>query len=809
MDYSFNNYLDQEHKDAMMKRVFAVGCMIYTIMGFGFQYTNMSNFDPFWMRFLVSSLGVSVVILSQISDFFKRNFSMSLFITMLIYNAHFYYLLFMNDFDASYKTSLLVVIITTILFINRTSSYLYYSAINMALYIGLMAVSDHWDKQGLLLGFLILMVLIFGYLKNKETYNAFFKLKKSEEQINEVNNNVFYGIFRINTEGRLLYANDQLVRMLGYNLSEDRLVISELRNMLHSKKEIVAKMATKQSIHDEVVRYNRKDGSDFWGQLNLTAVVDADGDVEFFDGTLIDITDKKRAENELMLFSAAIDHTPTGVVITDRFGIITYANPYFTKLTGYTVDEVMGKGIEKFGAKDDPNSMIMWKKLVSGDVWKGDLNFRSKDGEVLTELTSVAPIWNEKGHIVNFVIISEDITERKKAEVALLKAKEEAEATTKAKEQFLSTMSHELRTPMNSVIGISNLLLDEHPRPEQAENLNILKYSATHLLAIINDILDLSKIEAGKLDFNEEDFDLHYTLINIKRTLGLTAKNKGLKLNLTVDKDLPNILRGDQLRLSQVLNNLVSNALKFTEKGQVNIDVKTLLDLPNSVELQINVSDTGIGIPEDQIDEIFESFSQANAGITRKYGGTGLGLAITKKLVEMQGGTITVTSRQNEGSTFSIRLKFKKGDKAFRAEKIQEIKEFSQLNNIRILLVDDNKINQKVAIKFLSRWNTVVEAADNGLDALQKITSQRFDIVLMDIQMPEMNGYEATRAIRRLPDPEKSNIPIIALTAAALSHEKENAFLSGMNDYVCKPFSPAELYSKLVKYTINPVQVKQ
>ncbi|MDX2002131.1 MAG: PAS domain S-box protein [Chitinophagales bacterium] len=784
-----------------MKSFFAIGCMLYTIFGFGFHATESNAFDPFWMRFLVSSIGFTVVILSQISQFFKRNFLMSLFLTMLVYNAHFYFLLYMNDFHPNYKLSLLVVMITTILFINNPKSYLWYSILNLCTYEFVLLMSDNFDKDAMLLGMMILLVLIFGYLKNREIEYAFERLKKREEQINDVNNNVYYGIFRIDMESRLLYANEQLVKMLGYSISEDRMVISELRSVLQSSSEISRMMQNNQAIHDYEVQLQRRDGSDFWGQLSLRPVYNDKHKLECYDGTLIDITSRKKAETELMLFSAAIDHTSTGVIITDKNGGISYCNPYFMKLTGYAAKEMMGKRLEDFGVKDDNSNLHMWTKLVSGLVWKGDLNFYTKAGQIITELTSVAPIRNDKGQIMNFVIVTEDITDRKKAELELLHAKEQAETTTKAKQQFLSTMSHELRTPMNSVIGITNLLLEENPRPEQIENLNILKYSATQLLGTINDILDLSKIEAGKLELHEDNFDLHYLLINTKRTHSINAKKKNLSLSLKVDEILPNILRGDQLRLSQILNNLVGNAVKFTEKGEVKIQVNTKRESLEDVNLQIKISDTGIGISKEQMERIFDSFSQASSDTSRKYGGTGLGLAITKKLVEMMGGTIALESQIGRGSTFTIDLTLKKGSKAFKAEKVAEVGEFSQLHGIKILLVDDNKINQKVASKFLSKWNTIVELADSGQEALEKLKNNSFDIILMDIQMPEMNGYEATQAIRKLADKEKSNIPVIALTAAALSEEKEAAFQSGMNDYVSKPFAPAELYSKLAKYT--------
>lgn len=802
MDIKFNKGFS-ERKEQTIQRIFIIGCMLYVSIGFAYQLTEIEVNDPFWLRFLVGTLGLMALIMTRLSDYFQRYFSSVLLMTMFLYNVHFYYLLYINDFDANYRISLLVVIITTVMFINSKKIHLGFNVFTMLAYGGLMLYTERIDNDSLLLGLLILIVLLFGYMKNTDRMEAFRLVKENQTLLNTVNNNIYNGIFRINTQFRLLYANEYLARMLGYSITEDRMVVEQIKNAFRNHPAIARRLDALEAIKDVEVSFFRKDGSEFWGLVNMTPFVTEDGDLPFYDGTILDITDKKLAENELMLFSAAIDHTPTGVIITDRWGKITYANPYFTKLTGFTIDEVMGTRIERYGVVNDAASARTWGRLISGTVWKGELNFINKKGEVLTELTSVAPIRNDKGEIQNIVILTEDITERKHAEVATLEAKEKAEEATRAKEQFLSTMSHELRTPMNSVIGISNILLEENPRPDQVENLNILKFSAVNLLAIINDILDLSKIEAGKMEFLKEDFDLHYTLINIKRAHALRAEEKGIKIQLQVDEKLPNILKGDSHRLNQVLNNLVSNAVKFTEKGMVNIHVGIEDETDEKVRLRITIADTGIGIPADKLGVIFQSFGQATAETAQKYGGTGLGLAITQKLVELQGGVIDVASTLGQGTIFTVLLSYERGNILYRNEKPMLPAESSKLEQASILLVDDNLINQKVAIKFLSRWKAQVTTADNGQDALDKHLAGDYDLILMDLQMPVMDGLEATSLIRKMDDPIKAGIPIIALTAAAMNQERELAIKLGVNDYVCKPFVPEELYDKLVKFTLK------
>jgi len=301
-----------------------------------------------------------------------------------------------------------------------------------------------------------------------------------------------------------------------------------------------------------------------------------------------------------------------------------------------------------------------------------------------------------------------------------------------------------------------------------------LKFSANNLLALINDMLDLTKIEAGKLDILPGDFDLEQTVNVIKKAHSLRASQKNVELSLQIEKDIPLLLIGDAMRLNQILHNLVGNAVKFTDSGKVEIVVKRKKTNDSSIELEFSVRDSGIGIPADKIDHIFEKFSPASAITNRIYGGTGLGLAITKLLIELQGGKISVSSEAGKGTLFTFTLPFKKSSKTLLPKEAVEVKLYSGLKNIYILVVEDNKVNQKVASKFLTKWDAIVEFADNGAEALEKIKNNHYDVVLMDLLMPVMDGYEATRQIRKISKYE--SLPIIALTASAMSHEREKAF---------------------------------
>jgi signal transduction histidine kinase/CheY-like chemotaxis protein/HPt (histidine-containing phosphotransfer) domain-containing protein len=392
------------------------------------------------------------------------------------------------------------------------------------------------------------------------------------------------------------------------------------------------------------------------------------------------------------------------------------------------------------------------------------------------------------------------VLERSIYETELIHAKEQAEYSARAKEQFLSTMSHEIRTPMNAVIGMTHLLIQENPKPEQVGNLKMLQFSAENLLVLINDILDYNKIESGMVSFECIPFNLAGLLESIRFSLGFKAEEKHIGFDIQLDGQLPPVLLGDPVRLAQILTNLVSNAIKFTEKGHVTLEAVLKRDDGDSVLLDFAVTDTGIGIKAEKLAYIFDRFTQAESDTTRKYGGTGLGLAITKRLLEMQGSQIGVDSRPREGSRFYFSLPFRKGDEASPVrDRYAYTTTARLLDRVQLLLVEDNEINRKVATKFLNKWGIQPDYAHNGVQAIEKIKEKEYDLILMDLQMPEMDGYEAARIIRETKAQE--GIPIIALTASAMHDVAQKIFDAGMNDFVMKPFHPDDLYQKIAKYT--------
>ncbi|OCX52890.1 hypothetical protein BEL04_00745 [Mucilaginibacter sp. PPCGB 2223] len=390
----------------------------------------------------------------------------------------------------------------------------------------------------------------------------------------------------------------------------------------------------------------------------------------------------------------------------------------------------------------------------------------------------------------------------------LEKAMIRSEKSSEAQSDFLSTMSHEIRTPLNAVIGMSNLLMMENPRPDQKENLEILRFSAGNLLTLINDVLDFNKIESGKIAFENIKFNLNELMQNICGGQMVKAQEKGLDFSLHVDGFLKTrYMIGDPTRLSQIIFNLISNAIKFTKKGGVKVSVTCVQDRHNEATIRFSIQDSGIGIADDKIAAIFEPFTQESITTTRQFGGTGLGLAIVKRLLELQGVSINVTSEIGVGSEFFFVMDFPVStDTLVPEEPLRNITPAERgdypIGNMQVLIAEDNPVNVMLMKKLFSKWNITPVIAENGERAIELLQYGNFDIILMDLQMPVLDGFEAAKAIRKMPDPKKATIPIIALTASALFDIKDRVYNAGMNDYVSKPFKPNELMDKMLNLVI-------
>ena len=421
-----------------------------------------------------------------------------------------------------------------------------------------------------------------------------------------------------------------------------------------------------------------------------------------------------------------------------------------------------------------------------------------KDGTMVWLSASNTPVLNAKGQLERQVELINDITQRKKVEQEIIESRAQAIQLSEAKEMFLSVMSHEIRTSLNAVIGMTHLLLENDPKPSQIDDLNILKFSSENLLNIINDILDFTKIETGNLELESIPFDLHTLCVDIINSLQVNAGKRGNLLSLTYDYLIPNQLLGDKTRLYQILMNLLGNAIKFTEGGKIQLLLKLQKTKKEQSTIYFEVRDNGIGIPKDKLSYIFETFTQARADISRKYGGTGLGLAITKKLIKLYNSDIKVQSTEGKGTIFSFAISFKKVSEA--ALIVKPVLLQNNFSTKKILVVDDNEVNILIAKRFLSKWGFIIDFAVNGEEAIHKIIENTYDLVFMDIRMPGIDGFDATKIIREMPGDYFQNLPIIALTASTLHDENMKFKEAGMNGHILKPFNPDEIKDLLASY---------
>ncbi|MEI6822879.1 MAG: PAS domain S-box protein [Bacteroidota bacterium] len=514
-------------------------------------------------------------------------------------------------------------------------------------------------------------------------------------------------------------------------------------------------------------------------------------------------------------------HDPLFTISTE--GKITDINNASVNITGVAYDKLIGTDFFDYFTKPQKAREIYKEVFAKGFV--ADYPLTIRDGKLTDVLLNGSVYKDEQGNVLGVVVVARDITEQKRIETEMMEAKVFAEFATeiaeeakckaenatsiakdavKAKQQFLSNMSHEIRTPMNAIIGFTKVLLKTNLSAKQNEYLTAIKMSGDALIVLINDILDLAKVDAGKMTFEHTPFKMAVSISAMLHLFETKIHEKNLKLIKEYDSNIPEVLIGDSIRLHQIILNLVSNAVKFTTEGEITVNVKLLSEDDEKATVEFTISDTGIGIAENKIGNIFESFRQASSNTSRLYGGTGLGLSIVKQLIEPQGGSIKVKSKINEGSTFCFILSFQKTN--VDAVLDSEIIELDlDIKNINVLVVEDIALNQLLMKTLLDEFGFKCDIASNGKIAIEKLQTGSYDIILMDLQMPEMNGFEATEYIR---NKLNSNIPIIALTADVTTVDLEKCKLVGMNDYIAKPVDERVLYSKVVGLVKKPVAIK-
>ncbi|RQW79927.1 MAG: PAS domain S-box protein [Methanothrix sp.] len=668
--------------------------------------------------------------------------------------------------------------------------------------------------------------------RTAELNKANLALKDTRDYLDKIINSIGDPIFVKDSHHRLILVNDAACKLFGRPRIEilgrtayELFPASEMADVSWEKDEAVFRTGD-ENVNEETNTY--APGVTLTVLVKKTLYRDKDGN-KFLVGVTRDITERKRMEEALReserRLMDIIDFLPDATFVIDKEGKVVAWNKAIETMTGIKAEEMIGKGNYEYALpfygerrpilvdlvfKNNEQFQSKYEDFEQMDaVLRGEAYMPNMKDGIAYLLGSAAVLHDSSGNVFGAIESIRDITDRKIAENDLMEAKEAAEAAVRSKSEFLANMSHEIRTPLNAVVGLTGLLLDADLTPTQKDYVQIVRSSGNELLSVINDILDFSKIEGGKMELERLPFDLRRCLEISLDLVDANASEKGLKLGYHIDPAVPAAIIGDVTRLRQVLVNLLSNAVKFTDSGSVSIDVaeRTAASIePKDAnfheiqyEIQFAISDTGIGIPEDKADRLFQSFSQIDSSTTRKYGGTGLGLAISKKLVEMMGGRIWMERNKPNGSIFYFTIMTKAAScDPIKPSNIPEKYEFGAAQTVpkslRILLAEDNAINQKVALLMLKRLGYSADVAANGLEVLQALDRQPYDIVLMDVQMPEMDGFDAARRIReRWPNGPK----IIAITAYALEGDRERCLEAGMDDYISKPIQLEELKTAL------------
>ncbi|MDK9715389.1 MAG: PAS domain S-box protein [Sulfuritalea sp.] len=650
-------------------------------------------------------------------------------------------------------------------------------------------------------------------------------LRESEALFRAVSESAHDAIITADSLGTIIKWNKGAERLFGYTEAEiighplTRLMPQRFRNQ-HSAGMHRVRVGGEPKIMGKPIELIglRNNGNEFPLELSLAQWQIAED--RFFTGVIRDITERKLGDEQLRKLSLAIEQSPASIVITNIDAKIEYVNEAFLLATGYSREEVIGQNPRMLHSGETPPGTYveLWDSISHGRPWKGEFNNRRKDGSKYVELAVIAPLREADGTISHYVAVKEDITEKKRLAIELdnhryhleslvaqrtaelVAARKLAEAASQAKSTFLANMSHEIRTPMNGILGMANLLRRGGVTPQQAERLDTIDKSAQHLLSVINDILDISNIEAGKFLLEEGPVDVDSLLANAGSILSERTRAKNIRLVIEAESLPPNLV-GDSVRLQQALLNYATNAVKFTDTGSVTLRCVKLHENPDTVLVRFEVEDTGIGIPSETLGRLFNAFEQADNSITRKYGGTGLGLAITRRLAEMMGGGAGVESLPGQGSVFWFSARLKKGDPAAAASTATgndtEALIRQRHAGSRILVVDDEPLNREIAQTLLEDVGMVVDTADDGEMAVAMARQIAYAAILMDMQMPKVNGLEATRQIRELPD--YRDTPIIAMTANAFAEDKARCLEAGMNDFLVKPFNPSLLFATMLQ----------
>jgi PAS domain S-box-containing protein len=691
---------------------------------------------------------------------------------------------------------------------------------------------------GVLIGAYTGCFLFLSFISQAEKNRRINEQKKFTNWQRAIFDSANVSMISTDVNGLIQTFNATAERMLGYSAAE--MIQRETPQRLHLEKEIIEKARELSETYGESIRpgfevfsykssvrkevdenewtYVRKDGGLVPVNLSITPILNESEEITGYLGIATDLSEKKMAFSDLQAttkkLKALINSSPVGIISMDTELNVSSWNAACEKIFGWSETETLGKYPPFVTPDQMVNSLAIIEKMKLTRAPITAITERSrKDGTLIVVESTATPLYDDLGNFEGILVVSVDVTQKialekeileknqdlQKAIELALRSKQEAIRASHTKSEFLANMSHEIRTPINGIIGMTNLVLDTNLSPEQKDYAESIKYSGDALLSIINDILDFSKVEAGKLTIENSEFDLMELLTETYRTFHLVSAKKEIGIELIMDWTPSHLFIGDDGRIRQILVNLLGNALKFTSQGSILIKVIDLAPWPSGLrQLRFEVIDQGIGISDEVQLKLFTPFEQGDSGTTRKYGGTGLGLSICKKLVELLGGEIGVISKIGFGSTFWFDLPLRVGreiqlDKKDKESQVEGLESFKDK---RVLVAEDNLINQKVILKQLEKLGVKALAVANGYEVLSALEGFDYDLILMDCQMPELDGYETSRMLRN----KNLTIPILALTANAVTGDREKCLEAGMDDYLIKPINIRQLTSALEKY---------
>ena len=641
------------------------------------------------------------------------------------------------------------------------------------------------------------------WLSNARDVTKEILAERELKQLSLVASHVNSGVIINDANNKILWVNKAFEKITGFDLAEVK--GKKLRNVLvgeQSDKKLLAfaeeQSNLKTAFQIEVLGY-KKSTEPIWLSI-VNSVIPDDNETGKSIEIIEDVSERKQADAEMQTLSVAVQKSAAGVLVRDGVERVIWMNEALEQLLGWQLHELKGLVLtdQFYGKKTNLEQIKIAKQAVlQKKPYEIEAALYSKTGKLVWLSIYNNPLLDDQGNVSRQLSIMTDITLRKNAEQELIRTREEAVQLGRAKETFISVMSHEIRTPINAIIGMSRILLEENPAPAQLDHLNILKFSSENLLKLVNDVLDFTKMETGNMQLESAPVNLKELATQTLHTLSFKLENKKFDLNLVLDPLIPEVVMADSTRLYQILINLLGNAIKFTEQGEVKLSIQLEQENTEAALISFCVSDTGIGIQQDKLQSIFEAYTQASTDTTRKYGGTGLGLTVTKKLIELHQSTIEVKSEYGKGSQFCFKINFEKA-----ASQIQKpVNTFSYKPLVaNVLVADDNQINRMLAKKILVKWGIEADFAATGIEAYEMAMVKDYDLILMDLHMPVMDGLEATKMIRKQPQEKYKSIPIIALTGSEFGLDLENLHQEGLTDHFLKPYTPEGLYNKIRPY---------